>query len=90
VWFALLEVKFANPCESIEDFILVQLGTVEGFSPTQKPRFVSGLTELLQRLRNQKIKNFSAIASQIAAYRSKFVEGNAKSVLFLDETEETG
>jgi hypothetical protein len=66
-----------------DDAILVELGNSAGYSEEEKPKFVAGLREVLQDLRVRKIKDFRAIASEIAAFRARFL-GDDSKVLLLD------
>jgi len=57
-----------------DDLILLQLGDSETFSsdPGIKDSFVTGLRSVLQDLKARRIRDFSTIASEIAAFRAKF------------------
>jgi hypothetical protein len=68
---------------NIDDAILVELGNSAGYSEEEKPQFVAGLREVLQDLRVRKIKDFRAIASEIAAFRARFLKDDSK-ILLLD------
>ncbi len=66
-----------------DDAILVQLGNSAGYSEEDKPKFVAGLRNVLQKLREKKTRDFQVIASEIAAYRTRFL-GDKSKVLLLD------
>jgi hypothetical protein len=68
---------------TIDDAILVELGNSAGYSEEDKPRFVAGLRTVLQGLRVKKTKDFHVIASEIAAYRARFL-GDKSKILLLD------
>jgi len=68
---------------TVDDAILVELGNSAGYSEEEKPKFVAGLREVLQNLRVRKIKDFRVIASEIAAFRARFLEDDSK-ILLLD------
>lgn len=62
-----------------DDLILVQMGAVpEGLSAEQKDAFVVGLRQIIQEIRGRKVKDFRTVASEIAAYRVRFLGGNSK------------
>lgn len=65
-----------------DDTILVELGNSAGYTEEEKPRFVAGLRTVLHGLREQKTKDFQVIASEIAAYRARFL-GDSSRVLLL-------
>jgi len=68
-----------------DDAILVELGNSTGYSEEDKPQFVAGLRSVLQGLRAKKTKDFQIIASEIAAYRARFLKDKSK-ILLLDDT----
>ncbi len=70
---------------TIDDAILVELGNSAGYNEEDKPKFVQGLRTVLQELRAKKTKDFQIIASEIAAYRARFL-GDRTKVLLLDGT----
>ncbi|KAL9585846.1 MAG: hypothetical protein Q9212_001283 [Teloschistes hypoglaucus] len=62
-----------------DDMILVQMGTVpEGLSPEQRNAFVVGLRQIIQEIRGRKVKDFKTVASEIAAYRARFLGDESK------------
>ncbi|KAI9762457.1 MAG: Zinc finger C3H1 domain-containing protein [Chaenotheca gracillima] len=72
-----------------DDMVLVQLGSVnEGRNEEEKARYTSGLKQTLQELRSNQVKDFSIVAAEIAAYRSRFLEDTSR-VLVLDSTNRT-
>lgn len=68
-----------------DDAILVELGNSAGYSEEDKPRFVAGLRTVLHGLRTKKTKDFHVIASEIAAYRARFL-GDKSKILLLEDT----
>ncbi|KAL8763737.1 MAG: hypothetical protein Q9184_000529 [Pyrenodesmia sp. 2 TL-2023] len=61
------------------DLILVQMGAVpEGLSAERKDAFVVGLRQIIQEIRGRKVKDFRTVASEIAAYRARFLGDNSK------------
>ncbi|KAK0628201.1 hypothetical protein B0T17DRAFT_588395 [Bombardia bombarda] len=63
-----------------DDQILLELGKADEYSGEQKARFIQGLREVLQQFRNNKVKDFDAIAQGIVEYRSRF-SGDKSKVL---------
>lgn len=69
-----------------DDAILVELGNSAGYSEEDKPRFVEGLRTVLHGLRTKKTKDFHVIASEIAAYRARFLGDKSKILLLKDSS----
>lgn len=62
-----------------DDMILVQMGTIpKGLSPEQHDIFVVGLRKIIQEIRGRKVKDFKTVASEIAAYRARFLGDSSK------------
>ncbi|KAI4225707.1 MAG: hypothetical protein L6R36_003711 [Xanthoria steineri] len=62
-----------------DDMILVQMGAIpEGLSQEQQSAFVGGLRETIQEIRVRKVKDFKTVASEIAAYRARFLGDSSK------------
>lgn len=62
-----------------DDLILVQMGAVpEGLSAEKKEAFVVGLRHIIQEIRGRKVKDFRIVASEIAAYRARFLGDSSK------------
>lgn len=62
-----------------DDLILVQMGAVpESLSAERKDAFVVGLRQIIQEIRGRKVKDFRTVASEIAAYRARFLGDNSK------------
>ena len=51
---------------------------MEGSTPEEKEAYVSGLREVILDLRQRKVNNLDAIASEIAHYRLKFLGDDSK------------
>ncbi|KAH0538190.1 hypothetical protein FGG08_005206 [Glutinoglossum americanum] len=67
-----------------DDMVLVHLGSVnEGHDAEEKAQYTEGLKQIIQNMRNQKVKDFSTVASQITGYRSRFLKDESR-VLILD------
>ncbi|KAL8806347.1 MAG: hypothetical protein Q9182_001377 [Xanthomendoza sp. 2 TL-2023] len=63
------------------DMILVQMGDIpEGLSEAQRSAFVVGLRQVIQEIRGRKVKDFKTVASEIAAYRARFL-GDSSRIL---------
>ncbi|KAL8758083.1 MAG: hypothetical protein Q9199_001763 [Rusavskia elegans] len=63
----------------IYDMILVQMGAIpEGLSEEQRSAFVVGLRQTIQEIRVRKVKDFKTVASEIAAYRARFLGDSSK------------
>ncbi|KAL8923973.1 MAG: hypothetical protein Q9172_002900 [Xanthocarpia lactea] len=62
-----------------DDMILVQMGAIpEGLSEEQRSAFVVGLRQTIQEIRVRKVKDFKIVASEIAAYRARFLGDSSK------------
>ncbi|KAJ5198991.1 hypothetical protein N7472_004195 [Penicillium cf. griseofulvum] len=58
-----------------DDKILVQMGSVrEGQTEEEKEKYLAGLKEIINDLRRDKVKDFNTVASEIAAYRRRFLQ----------------
>ncbi|KGO38887.1 hypothetical protein PEX2_072220 [Penicillium expansum] len=58
-----------------DDKILVQMGSVrEGQTEEEKETYLAGLKEIINDLRRDKVKDFNTVASEIAAYRRRFLQ----------------
>ncbi|KAL8844840.1 MAG: hypothetical protein Q9176_000940 [Flavoplaca citrina] len=63
----------------IYDMILVHMGSIpEGLSEEQRSAFVVGLRQTIQEIRVRKVKDFKTVASEIAAYRARFLGDSSK------------
>ena len=59
--------------------ILVQMGAIpEGLSQAEGDSYANGLRQVIQEIRGRKVKDFNVVASEIAAYRAKFLGDNVK------------
>lgn len=53
----------------------VQMGAPqEGQTEEEKHKYVAGLKEIINDLRRDKVKDFNTVASEIAAYRRRFLQ----------------
>ncbi|CEJ60203.1 hypothetical protein PMG11_08787 [Penicillium brasilianum] len=58
-----------------DDKILIQMGSVrEGQTEEEKETYLAGLKEIINEMRRDKVKDFSTVASEIAAYRRRFLQ----------------
>ncbi|KGO68852.1 hypothetical protein PITC_077930 [Penicillium italicum] len=58
-----------------DDKILVQMGSArEGQTEEEKETYLTGLKEIINDLRRDKVKDFNTVASEIAAYRRRFLQ----------------
>lgn len=74
---------FANQI-NIDDGIMAALGCPDEFTGDSREKFVAGLREVLLDLRLRKVNDFDAIASEIIAYRAKFL-GDQSKILSLED-----
>ncbi|KAJ5182784.1 hypothetical protein N7492_000400 [Penicillium capsulatum] len=58
-----------------DDKILIQMGAVrEGQTDDEKETYLAGLKEIINEMRRGKVKDFSTVANEIAAYRRRFLQ----------------
>ncbi|KAJ5759947.1 hypothetical protein N7520_007103 [Penicillium odoratum] len=58
-----------------DDKILIEMGSVrEGQTEEEKETYLAGLKEIINEMRRDKVKDFSTVASEIAAYRRRFLQ----------------
>ncbi|GAD97649.1 conserved hypothetical protein [Paecilomyces variotii No. 5] len=58
-----------------DDKILVQMGSQrEGRTPKEKDEYIAGLKQIINDMRRDKVKDFSTVAAEIAAYRRRFLQ----------------
>lgn len=58
-----------------DDKILVQMGSLrEGKTPEEKDQYIAGLKEIINEMRRDKVKDFNTVATEIAAYRRRFLQ----------------
>ncbi|KAK2754400.1 hypothetical protein FQN54_007044 [Arachnomyces sp. PD_36] len=58
-----------------DDKILVQMGSRrEGKTPQEKEEYIAGLKKIISDMRREKVKDFNTVATEIAAYRRRFLE----------------
>ena len=61
--------------------ILLQLGSVhEGTTTEEKQTYINGLKQTISGMRDRKVKDVSALASEIVAYRASFL-GDSSRIL---------
>ncbi|CAI7670646.1 unnamed protein product [Penicillium viridicatum] len=71
----LRDMTLSEPLTSTDDKILVQMGSVrEGQTEEEKEAYLAGLKEIINDLRRDKVKDFDTVASEIAAYRRRFLQ----------------
>ncbi|KAJ5176655.1 uncharacterized protein N7482_002532 [Penicillium canariense] len=58
-----------------DDKILIQMGAArEGQTEEEKETYITGLKKIINEMRRDKVKDFSTVASEIAAYRRRFLQ----------------
>ncbi|GLA39887.1 hypothetical protein AnigIFM63309_007491 [Aspergillus niger] len=58
-----------------DDKILVQMGSLrEGKTPEEKDEYIAGLKQIINDMRRDKVKDFNTVATEIAAYRRRFLQ----------------
>lgn len=58
-----------------DDKILIQMGSVrEGDTEQEREAYIAGLKEIINEMRREKVKDFGSVASEIAAYRRRFLQ----------------
>ncbi|KAJ5562697.1 hypothetical protein N7535_002858 [Penicillium sp. DV-2018c] len=71
----LRDITLSDPLTSTDDKILVQMGSVrEGQTEEEKETYLAGLKDIINDLRRDKVKDFNTVASEIAAYRRRFLQ----------------
>ncbi|KAJ5048397.1 hypothetical protein NUH16_006895 [Penicillium rubens] len=71
----LRDMTLSEPLTLTDDNILVQMGAPqEGQTEEEKHKYVAGLKEIINDLRRDKVKDFNTVASEIAAYRRRFLQ----------------
>jgi hypothetical protein len=60
---------------SADDKILVQMGALrEGQTEEEKETYLTGLKEIINGMRRDKVKDFITVANEIAAYRRRVLQ----------------
>lgn len=60
---------------SADDKILVQMGSLrEGKTPEERDNYIAGLKQIINDMRRDKVKDFNTVATEIAAYRRRFLQ----------------
>ncbi|KMU74890.1 conserved hypothetical protein, variant [Coccidioides immitis RMSCC 3703] len=58
-----------------DDKILVEMGSLrEGKTPADREEYVTGLKRIINDMRRDKVKDFNTVATEIAAYRRRFLQ----------------
>lgn len=58
-----------------DDKILIEMGSArEGQTEEEKETYLDGLKAIINDLRRDKVKDFNTVASEIAAYRRRFLQ----------------
>lgn len=58
-----------------DDKILVQMGSLrEGRTPEEKDQYITGLKQIINDMRRDKVKDFNTVAAEIVAYRRRFLQ----------------
>lgn len=50
----------------------------KGLTPEKRDVFVVGLRQVIQEIRGRKVTDFETVASEIAAYRARFLDDPSK------------
>ena len=59
--------------------LLLQLGSVqEGSSKEERDAYIFGLRQMISGMRDKNLKDITAIASEIVAYRSRFLNDSSR------------
>lgn len=63
--------------------ILVQMGAIpEGLTHEDGDAYANGLKQIIQEIRSKKVRDFNVVASEITAYRAKFLGEKVKVLPF--------
>lgn len=46
----------------------------EGKTPEEKDHYIAGLKQIINDMRRDKVKDFNTVATEIAAYRRRFLQ----------------
>lgn len=61
--------------------ILVQMGAIpDGLNHEEADAYAAGLRQIIQEIRGRKVTDFNIVASEIAAYRAKFLSEATKAL----------
>ncbi|KAL1981360.1 hypothetical protein VTN96DRAFT_2751 [Rasamsonia emersonii] len=64
-----------------DDKILVQMGSLrEGKTPEERDKYIEGLKQIINDMRRDKVKDFNTVATEIAAYRRRFLQDPSRVV----------
>lgn len=64
----------SSQCLFTDDKILVQMGSLrEGKTSEEKDQYIAGLKQIINDMRRDKVKDFNTVATEIAAYRRRFL-----------------
>lgn len=62
-----------------DNMILVQMGAIpEGLNQEDGDAYANGLRQIIQEIRGRKVRDFNVVASEITAYRAKFLGEKVK------------
>ena len=62
-----------------DDKILVQMGSLrEGKTPEEKDQYITGLKQIINEMRRDKVKDFNTVATEIADYRRRFLQDSSR------------
>lgn len=66
-----------------DNMILVQMGAIpEGLTHEDGDAYANGLKQIIQEIRSKKVRDFNVVASEITAYRAKFLGEKVKVLPF--------
>lgn len=71
-----------EPLTLTDDKILIEMGSArEGQTEEEKETYLDGLKAIINDLRRDKVKDFNTVASEIAAYRRRFLQDPSRVLL---------
>jgi hypothetical protein len=50
----------------------------EGKTPEEKDNYIAGLKQIINDMRRDQVKDFSTVATEIAAYRRRFLKDSSR------------
>jgi hypothetical protein len=50
----------------------------EGKTPEEKDSYIAGLKQIINDMRRDKVKDFNTVATEIAAYRRRFLQDSSR------------
>lgn len=50
----------------------------EGRNPEEKDQYITGLKQIINDMRRDKVKDFNTVAAEIVAYRRRFLQDSSR------------